>query len=210
MSHCKLLHTEWCKWGSNHFDTDINVHVRSVTHSISNKASHGKESSNIISWEAEGCCHHSRMLFHSEQSLQWTSIIPLVINEAQWQLVILDNWYRFSRPFSSPLHSILSGEAYCKFKSKVHWWSSNCHSHAIDVLSINFKMFSIQIRQLSLKFVCVARRVRNVGSNSSIKLVISNMGKFSILSFKFVKCYFGCPLHLGDEFDWNFDENECR
>ena len=35
---------------------------------------------------------------------------------------------------------------------------------------------------MSLKFVCVTRRVRNVGSNSSFL-------RTNILSFKFVKCY---------------------
>ena len=63
--------------------------------------------------------------------------------------------------------------------------------------------FSIQIRQLSLKFVCVAKRVRNVGSNSSFfrtNSLFCHSNSSSVIG----------PLHLGDEFDWNFDENECE
>ena len=43
--------------------------------------------------------------------------------------------------------------------------------------------------------------------NARIKFFLSN--KFIILSFKFVKTVIG-PLHLGENFDWNFDENECQ
>ena len=63
--------------------------------------------------------------------------------------------------------------------------------------------FSIQIRQLSLKFVSVAKRVTNARI------------KFVILSNKFIICHSNSssvigPLHQGDDFDWNFDENECQ
>ena len=67
------------------------------------------------------------------------------------------------------------------FKSKVQF-SSNCYSHSFFVNQI--LKFSIQSRQLSLKFVSVAKRV----TNARIKFVILS-NKFIILSFKFVKCY---------------------
>ena len=38
-------------------------------------------------------------------------------------------------------------------------------------------------------------------------VIISN--KFIILAFKFVKCLLGLDI-WEDEFDWNFDENECQ
>ena len=114
-----------------------------------------------------------------------------------------DQCIRFSRPFSSPLHSISSvfnsissGEAYSR--QILSSTSSYCHSHSVFFNQI--KKFSIQIRQLSLKFVCVARRVRNVGSNSSFlrtNSVFCHSNSPSVIG----------PLHLGDEFDWNFDEN---
>ena len=109
--------------------------------------------------------------------------------------------FRFSRPFSSPLHSISSifsssssGEAHCvQILSSI---SSNCHSYSL--LFNKKKKLSIQIRQLSLKNrLCREVRVRNAW----IKLVIFS-NKFIILSFKFVKCY--GPLYLGDDFEWKF------
>ena len=95
--------------------------------------------------------------------------------------------YRFSRPFSSPLHSISSifysissREAYCvQILSSI---SSNCHSYSFLVNKI--EKFSIQIRQLSLKFVSAAKRV----TNARIKFVMFS-NKFIILTFKFVKYY---------------------
>ena len=75
------------------------------------------------------------------------------------------------------------------FKSKVQF-RQTVHSHSFYVNQI--KNFSIQILQLSLKFFCVARRVRNVGSNSSFlrtNSVLCHSNSSSVIG----------PLHLGIE-----------
>ena len=72
---------------------------------------------------------------------------------------------------------------------------SNCHSYSFFVNQI-WKL-SIHIRQLSLKLVSGAKRVRN--ATCRIKLVIFS-NKVIILSFKFVKCYIGLYNYGGRRF----------
>ena len=114
------------------------------------------------------------------------------MNQYGWNLCVqacvtsqfLHYHYRFSRPFSSPLHSISSifksissSEAHCvQILSSI---SSTCHSYL-------FFVHQIQIHQLSLKFISAAKQVRNAW----IKFVTFS-NKLIILSFKFVKCYMG-------------------
>ena len=57
--------------------------------------------------------------------------------------------------------------------------------------------FNIQIRQLSLKFACVAKRVKNVESNSSFfrtNSLFCHSNSSSVIG----------PLHLGGKFDWKW------
>ena len=90
---------------------------------------------------------------------------------------------RFSRPFSSSLHSILSilnsissGEAYCiQILSSI---SSNCHSYSFFVKPT--------IKHSNSSIVSAAKRVRN----ARIKFIILSIN-CTILSFKFVNCYMG-------------------
>ena len=87
------------------------------------------------------------------------------------------------------------------FKSKVQFRQIVIH---IRVLSINVKNSAFKFVNCHWNsIVCVARRVRNVGSNSSFlrtNSVFCHSNSPSVIG----------PLTLGDEFNWNFDENECR
>ena len=77
------------------------------------------------------------------------------------------------------------------FKSNIQFRQIVIH---IRFFVNQIERFSIQIRQLSLKFVCVAKRVRNVASNSSFFRTISlfcHSNSSSVIG----------PLHLRDEFD---------
>ena len=107
-------------------------------------------------------------------------------------------YYRFSRTFSSPFHSISSvfnsissGDSFCvQILSSI---SSHCHSYSSIVNQI--QTFGIEIRQLSLKFVSAAKRVRNVRINF---VIMSH--KFTIWSFKFVK-----PVNCFMDFYFDMD-----
>ena len=80
--------------------------------------------------------------------------------------------YRFSRPFSSPLHSISSifnsissGEAYCvQILSSI---SSNCHSHSFFVNQI--KKFSIHTRQYFIVTEICPCRLASYECNDQIR-----------------------------------------
>ena len=95
--------------------------------------------------------------------------------------------YRFSRPFLSPLHSISSifnsissGEAYCvRILSSI---SSNCHSYSESFFVIQMlKKWSLQIRQLSLKFVSQSLPLSELGmlgSDSSFFFLLQTNSLF--------------------------------
>ena len=104
-------------------------------------------------------------------------------------IYIFPNKYRFSPPtFVTSSFNFINfqfnfvREAY--FVQILRSISSNCHSYSFFVNRI--KKFSIQIRQLSLKFVSAAKQAGN--ATRRIKFVIFS-NKFIILPFKFVKCH---------------------
>ena len=82
---------------------------------------------------------------------------------------------------------------------------------------VQFRQIVIHIRFLSIKFKNSSFKFVNCHWNSSLSLSELRMqgSNSSFFQTKSLFCHSNSsgvigPLHLGDEFDWNFDENECQ